>query len=133
MPITYQIDHARGVILTRCVGDTLYADVVAHFRELASDPDVPERLNVMLDLSEQTNAPERDQLRGVAAEVADLRKHIVWGALAIVAPTDLLFGMSRVFGIFAESYFAHTGVFRTRADAERWMDTRISASRLRDA
>ena len=113
------------------MGETLYTEVVAHFRELMSDPDVPERLNVLLDLSEMTNAPERDQLRGVAGEVGDLRKHIQWGALAIVAPSDLLFGMSRVFGIFAEGYFAHTGVFRAHAEAERWLDTRISASRLR--
>lgn len=127
MPVTYQIDRARGVIQTRCLGATTFDEVLDHFRALHTDPEVPECSSVLLDLSEVTTVPDRDQLRAIAGEVKGLRDRVRWGALSIVAPSDLLFGMSRIFGIFSESHFAHTGVFRTRAEAERWLDARLGA------
>lgn len=128
MPITYEIDRTRGVIRTRCIGATTHAEVTGHFRTLHSDPDLPEHLNVLLDLSELTSAPERDQLRAVASEVKELRDRVQWGAIAIVAESDLLFGMSRVFGIFSEGHFAQIGVFRGPAEAERWLEAQLAAS-----
>jgi hypothetical protein len=122
MPISYEIDRERGLIWTRCIGVSTLEEVLAHFGELRSQPNLPEGMDVLLDLSEMTNAPERDQLRSVAGEVKDLTPKLRWGAIAIVAPTDLLFGMSRMFGIFSEGHFADTGVFRTIGEAERWLD-----------
>jgi len=126
VPITYQLDRARGVIQTRCSGAATFHEVIEHFRALHADPEVTERLSVLLDLTELASVPERDQLRAIAGEVKDMRDRVQWNALSIVAPSDLLFGMSRVFGIFAEGHFAHTGVFRTRAEAERWLDARLT-------
>jgi hypothetical protein len=122
MPVAYEIDHERSLIRTRCFGVTTLDEINTHFGELRSQPNMPEGLDVLLDLTQMVNAPERDQLRTVAGEVKDLTPKLRWGAIAIVAPTDLLFGMSRMFGIFSEGHFANTGVFRTIAEAERWLD-----------
>jgi len=127
MPILYEIDQARGLIRTRCVGAVSLEEVLAHFKDLKTEPGLPERVNVLLDLSALSSAPERDQLRAVVAEMKELGSELRWGVLAIVAKTDLLFGMSRILGVFVEDSFSNTGVFRQPAEAERWLDAQLGA------
>ena len=61
------------------------------------------------------------------ADGSDLGASLRWGALAIVAKTDLLFGMSRILGVFVEDSFSDTGVFRNVAEAERWLDAHLAS------
>jgi len=60
VPTTYQLDRARGVTQTRCSGVTTFDEVIEHFRALHADPEVTERLSVLLDLCELTSVPELD-------------------------------------------------------------------------
>jgi hypothetical protein len=126
MTISYEIDRERGLIQTRCLGKTTLDEVLDHFAELDARPDMPQGIDVLLDLTEMENAPGREQLRTVAGEVRELTPKLRWGVIAIVAPGDLLFGMSRMFGIFSEGHFANTGVFRTLPEAQRWLDAERS-------
>jgi len=125
MPISYSIDSSRSLIHTRCVGDTTLPEVLEHFRELRNDPKLPAQLNVLLDLTGVTNAPQRDHLRAVVTEMKELAATLNWGALAIVARSDLLFGMSRIIGVFVADVFTSTGVFRQVREAERWIESRL--------
>jgi len=125
MPIRYDIDEARGLIRTRCTGMMILPEVIDHFKELRADPRLPRRVNVLLDLTALVNAPERDQLRSVVVEVKDVGASLRWGVLAVVARTDLIFGMSRIFAVFVEDVFTNTGVFRQLAEAERWLDAQL--------
>jgi hypothetical protein len=129
VPITYEIDRARCLMRTRCRGAVGFREVVEHFRQLHADPEVPERVHVILDLRELTTSPDRDQLRAIASEVKDLKERLRWGALAIVAESDLLFGMSRVFGVFAESHFSQINVFRSEPEALRWLEALRAAGK----
>ena len=128
MPVTYEIDADRSLIRTRCVGATTFAEVMDHFRTLRSDPAIPEQMSVLLDLTEQTSAPETAQIREVAAETGRMRSRVRWGALAVVAPRDVLFGMSRMLEMLAEPHFTSTRVFRDRTPAEAWLASRGRAS-----
>jgi stage II sporulation SpoAA-like protein len=121
VPVTYQFDREFPLIRTRCGGDVTFAEVVSHFRELERDACLPARLDVLLDLTEMRSIPESDQLRSVAGEVEHLQQRVRWGSCAIVASRDVLFGMSRVFQVFAEAHFANSKVFRDLDDAERWL------------
>jgi hypothetical protein len=126
VPVSYEIDRDRGLVRTRCVGATTLPEVLAHFRELAAEPALPEPLDVLLDLSELTAAPASDQVRTIADEVRAFRSKLDWGAIAIVARSDLVFGVSRMFGIVAEDQFANTGVFRSLSEAEDWLRARAA-------
>lgn len=125
MPVTYEIDHARRLIRTRCIGATILPEVLQHFADLRADAALPTPLNVLLDLSEMSTAPDREQLRAVVNEVKAVGPGRRWGALAVVARTDLLFGMSRIFGIFVEDSFTSTGVFRRLDEAETWLESQL--------
>jgi hypothetical protein len=124
MPVKYQIDKANKIIRTRCSGPVTIEEVVDHFRVLERDPDCPDRLDVLLDLSEATSVPKKENLQEVTVEIGRIRGRVQFGTCAIVACTDALFGMLRMFEVFAEQYFRESCVFRTASEAEAWLASR---------
>ena len=96
-------------------------EVIDHFHVLERDPDCPYRMNVLLDLSEQTSIPETANLRDITWEISRIRDRVQFGTCAIVACTDALFGMLRIFEVFTEQYFRESCVFRTVREAEAWL------------
>ena len=123
MPVKYQIDKAHRIIRTRCTGPVTIEEVVEHFRVLERDPDCPDRVDVLLDLSEETSIPTKENLQQVTGEIKRIRGRVQFGTCAIVACTDALFGMLRMFEVFAEQYFRESRVFRTASEAEAWLDS----------
>jgi hypothetical protein len=124
MPVTYEIDQARRLIHTRCVGDVTLNEVIEHFDVLAGDPACPDRLDVLLDLSEQMTLPASSQLRLVTRKIEDVSSRVRFGRCAIVATTDAMYGMTRVFGALTEGQFAAVRVFRNIDEARTWLDAR---------
>jgi hypothetical protein len=121
MPITYVIEN--GSIHTRCFGDVRLFEVLDHFRQLEHDPNCSSNLDVLLDLSDMTSLPESGDLRQVADAIARVQSVVKFGACAIVAPRDALYGMLRMFEVYAEDYFRVTRVFRSETEAEAWLTT----------
>lgn len=109
-------------IRTRCAGAVTVGEVTDHFRVLERDPDCPDQLDVLLDLSEVTSIPDHpENLRDVTRAISRIRGRVRFGACAIVACTDVLFGMLRMFEVFAEQRFRVSCVFRTASQAEVWL------------
>src|SRR5512147_2809176 len=123
MPVVYKIDPARHLIHTRCIGDVNPKEIANHFRELARDPNRPDWLNVLLDLTEQTSLPFTIDLRQVTYSFKELLHHVRFGACAIVAPHIALFGMMRIWEVFTRDYFVTTHVFRKLEEAEQWLQS----------
>jgi hypothetical protein len=121
MPVTYQIDRDQAVIRTRCSGYVTFPEVMAHFHALELEDDCPNPLDVVLDLSETTSLPSSDQLRSVSKEIGRLRPTVAFGACAIVARTEALYGTAMVFEVFAARGFRTTRVFRQASTAEAWL------------
>jgi hypothetical protein len=121
MPVKYKIDKANRIIRTRCIGPVTIEEVVDHFRVLERDPDCPDRVDVLLDLSEETSIPEKANLQRVAEEIRRIRGRVQFDTCAVVAGTDALFGMLRMLEVFAEQYFCASFVFRTVNEAEVWL------------
>ncbi|HEY8258509.1 MAG TPA: hypothetical protein VIG08_12715 [Gemmatimonadales bacterium] len=122
MPVTYRIDQSERLIHTRCVGPVVLAEVRQHFIDLSQDPACSERLDVLLDLTAMTTLPASDQLRTVTGDIARLRPQIQFGFCAVIASAPALFGMSRMFEVFAEQYFTSVAVFRTEAEGVHWLE-----------
>jgi phenylalanine-4-hydroxylase len=72
-------------------------------------------------MSEMSSLPETPQLKDVAVELERLQGRVEWGAWAIVASGDALFGMSRMFQVFAERNFPVSRVFRDLGEARSWL------------
>jgi hypothetical protein len=121
MPVTYTIDPDRALVRTRCTGEVTLTEVLGHFAELARDPHRPDRLDVLLDLSELSSLPEPGQLRLVAHEIGTIEGEVRFRACAIVATQDVVFGLARMFEAFASTRFETTRVCRTLEEAEGWL------------
>jgi hypothetical protein len=121
MPVTYQLDVANRLVHTTCTGPITVADVIDHFRVLEQDPACPNCVDVLLDVQAGTTVPNTADLRSVAREIARIRGRVQFGVCAIVASTDVLFGMMRMFEVFAEENFHKTQAFRTIGGAAEWL------------
>src|SRR5271169_1926514 len=114
MPVTYTIDTKERVIRTQCVGRVTLAEVVEHFRELGRDPECAGHLDVLLDLSETNTVPKTSEIQAIPYEIARIREKVQFEACAIVAVSDPLFGMLRMFEVLAERFFRVIHVFRSK-------------------
>jgi len=126
MPVAYTIDQKERLIRTRCIGNVKVDEVINHFRTLEQDPNCPNRLDVFLDLSETTSLPVTAEITAVAQEINRVRTKVHFGACAVVAIGDALFGMMRMFAVLAGAYFSEIRVFRSADDAEAWLATQRS-------
>lgn len=121
MPVTYELDPVAGFVDVRCVGHVTLEEVLVHLRTIEEDPRLPERLDALLDMGDQTSVPETVELREITRGLERVSKSVRWRALAIVARSDVLFGMSRMFAVFTEPLFSQLNVFREREEAIHWL------------
>jgi len=130
MPVTYSIDEAGKLIRTVCSSPITLADVIDHFRELRDDQACPQYLDVLLNVTAVDGAPDSRELSAVSQELWTVNKKIKFGVCAIVADRDAMFGMMRMFEVFAQRYFVAIRVFRDTDEAEVWL---VSERQKRDA
>jgi len=121
MPVHYTIDPGQQRIHTTCTGYVTFPEVVRHFQDLRADPEFRDCLDVLLDLSGCTSLPSADQLRGVVDQIASLGGRWRFGCCAIVTIDEALFGMTRIFEVYARDVFAGTDIFHTVEDAACWL------------
>jgi hypothetical protein len=130
MPVTYTFSADRRTVRTRCAGHVTLEEVVEHFRGLERDPLCPAQLDVFLDLSELDVAsiPHNFQISRVVLEMKRIESRVRFGACAILAPRDALFGMMRMFEAMADQNFRATRSFRDATEAEVWLASQQSHS-----
>ena len=123
MPYSYSIDEQHRVVRVRVTGhDTLLVNK-ARIQESTSDPYWKPGYNVLVDLREtyklDFSVPDIEEL---AALHELLGTTIGDGKLAVVASSDVVYGVSRMWEIVTESHtFMTTNVFRDLEEAEDWL------------
>lgn len=98
----------------------------AHFDELERDPVRPTRADVLLDLTEVTSLPDSNQIRAAANRIGRASQTMRYRACAVVVNRDALYGMIRMFEVFADKHFERTSVFRDKRDADVWLLSRVA-------
>jgi hypothetical protein len=121
VPVTYSIDSASGLIRTTCSGPVTLKEVIEHFRTLRQDPLYIEGLDVLLSVSDADLIPESSNLDRVVTELRTFQEEVPFRLCAIVAAGDTMFGMMRMFEVFAGKYFRAIRVFRDLTAAETWL------------
>lgn len=128
MPVTYRIDATRKLIRTTCSSPLTFEEVIGHFRTLNADPTCFGHLDVFLDVSTADTLPQSSQFAGINAELRILRDKVQFGACAIVATRDGMFGMMRMFEVLSAQYFKAIRVFRDSVEAEVWLASQQDVS-----
>jgi hypothetical protein len=119
MPITIEVDHARRRVFTRARGNITYDEIRAHLSDQArlqglAYPELVDATGATTDLTSK-------EVRELVTRTRDLLRHGPLGPTAIVATHDVLYGMARMYEILAGDDGVAVGVFRSVADAERWL------------
>ena len=121
MPIEYEIDS--GVIWMRTVGEVDYQSgrkvldaAIADAHALAS----PRKLPIVFDIRASRENRSADEARGIAQFVS-LHLDVFDRRCAVVAGSDLLFGVARMFGSYAETYGVEVSVFRSIEEVNDWL------------
>ena len=122
MPITYTIDVRMGLIVTRCFGHVTLAEVQEHFQELARVWPPVDRLDVLLDLTDQTSLPTLRQLEKVATELDEQIGPRRFGRCAVVVVTEQdLHGSMQMFEVLVGRLFDAIEIFRTPLAVLTWL------------
>ena len=130
MPVTYTISIPKALIVTRCFGQVTLAEVQEHFQELARVWPPVDRLNVLLDLTDQISLPRLRDLEEVATELDEQIGPRRFGRCAVVVVTEQdLHGSMQMFEVLVGRLFDAIEIFRTLSAAFVWLVPRLKASR----
>jgi hypothetical protein len=124
MPISFELDRTVALIRTRCYGDTTLKEVLDHFQILRETPGLPNQLDVFLDLRDITSSPTAEQIRAASEGPGALGGIASFRYCAIVADRDAVYGMARMWGVFAERFFTEVSVLRSAEEADAWLQAR---------
>ena len=114
MPITYRFFKSYKLVYALGTGSLTDQDCTSHAYQLFHDPDYDFGYNELLDLSRITAVDlTNDGVYLTSLEVVQHRDSLVNSKLAIVAPTDALYGMARMYELMLKPHLDNTQVFRT--------------------
>ena len=120
MPLTAHVDPDTGIAHYSAAGHMDRDEVISVISKMYRDPSFQSPWHSMWDLTGAKPSFTADDLRDVAAYVRANRP-VDAGRIAIVATEDLVFGMGRMFEVFASDLQAETRVFRELEQARRWL------------
>lgn len=120
MGVEYRI--ADGVLTMTFEGIYEPRDVVNRFLEAMSDPACPRPVALLVDVSRSESLATRPamEIRSVAEFLGPYADRI-GGRCAVVAPSDVHFGLSQMGSVHTERVGVTSRVFRTRDEALAWL------------
>jgi hypothetical protein len=119
-----------ALIFTECFGNVTLAEVQQHFQELARVWPHVDRLDVLLDLTDQTSLPTLGELEAVATEVREQIGSRRFGRCAVVTDQGHLQESMHMFEVLVGRLFDAIEVFETPTAALSWLMPRPKARSL---
>lgn len=120
MAVQYSI--REGVLNMEFIGIYEPQDVVRQFLEAMSDPTCPNPVALLVDVSRSESLATRPagEIRMVAEFLGPYAERI-GGRVAVVAPSDVLYGLSQMGAVYSEAVGVSAQVFRTSDEALKWL------------
>lgn len=128
MPVTHSFDEDGSLVLCRADGVIDDVTLIAHLRQLAADERVKPQHRVSFDFRAVEDCTLTGQaVRGAAKLVEEMRaRHDEAAAsaprVALLVPSDVAFGLGRMFCSLVAHLPGSVRVFRDEAEAQRWLD-----------
>ena len=132
MPITYRIHTDLGLVVTRFTGHVKDDEFVELYKVMLHDDDYALGTNELADL----RAAESLNLSALALRRVEEITRQRYGEsglsfrTAIIAPRDPLYGIGRMYEVFAEDGPENVKVCRDPLEALQWLDLDDEAVRL---
>ena len=120
MAVEYRI--ADGILTMSFVGQYEPKDIVSRFLEAMNDPACPRPVALLVDVSRSESLASRP-----AAEIRTVAEYLgpyadrIGGRCAVVAPSDVHFGLSQMGSVSSERVGVVSRTFRAREEAVAWL------------
>ncbi|NUO40355.1 MAG: hypothetical protein HOQ17_07930 [Gemmatimonadaceae bacterium] len=117
--MNYRIDPERRLVVTRAWGVLSALELSEVMSQILLDPRFDPTYRSLGDLREVTNITV-DNI--ATAQAASSPLFVIGARRAIVATSDVAFGMARMFASYSERAGHEVRVFRDMQHAEAWLD-----------
>jgi hypothetical protein len=124
MPVEI-VEFEAGMLRVRAHGDVTLEECRDYQKQLLADPRMRSAPQLLADLTGVTGAPSADELRIIAREFEPLIKAGL-GPIALVSGSAFVYGLGRMFCVFAETVGLRIAVFHDRAEAREWLDSQTN-------
>lgn len=121
MPITFRIDKKSGVVFTTMEGNVSISEIIDGLKGLMNHPDFSPGFNGLVDMRNSTVNSTPEEVRRIAELMTGQREKIGMSRSAVVVSKDVIFGMARMFQVFAEQSSIKTELFRDINEARQWL------------
>jgi hypothetical protein len=120
MEIRRTVDEAARVVVLEVIGDIGDGELATLVGELAHAPGLGPDYSLLVDMREtRGRAVTTGGVKALATKPPILSPAL---RRAVVVPTDLGYGMARMYEMFAEPHGAGVRVFRDYEQARRWVE-----------
>lgn len=122
MPISYDIDEHRGVVRTIATGRLTDEDLLDHKRALLADARFRPGMRELSDIRgvDQLDVTPQGIMEAASFD-ADYEAELGAHRLGLLVPSDLVFGMARMYEMRTAGSTGGVEVFRTEDEALRWL------------
>jgi hypothetical protein len=121
MPLTFRVDIEHRILRSQGSGVLTEEDLLGYFAGSRADPDYDASMHRVMDLREVTQLPSSDDIRSLAT-FARSKAPVETARMAIIASSDLAFGVSMMFKAFV-GYGERLVVVRDENEAMDWLTT----------
>jgi len=122
MRVSREVDRTRRIVILGVSGELDDEGLLRLVAELQKDPEVTPNFALLIDLREASGLAVTGN--GVRALVAQPLVLSPISRRAVVVPTDLGFGMARMYEILREHRGGGIRAFRDFDEAQRWVTSR---------
>src|SRR5688572_21004135 len=119
MPLSLQVDKQAGIVRSHGSGVLTTTDLTDYFVRSRAHPDFDPTMQRLMDLRNVTQLPSSEDVRSLAA-FARTNPPDDAARMAIIAPSDLAFGVSMMFKAFV-GYGERLVVVRDEGEAMDWL------------
>jgi hypothetical protein len=126
MPVELQFEEP-ATFKVRASGEVTFQEVENLLGEIITHPQLCCGVRMLIDGREVEKAPSASELRTIAADLKPLLDRGL-GPMAIVTDSALIYGVARMFSVFAEAVRANVAPFRRMDDAQAWLSSQSAPS-----
>lgn len=121
MPISYELDEDKKLILTVFHGDVSADELVRHTRAFINDARIDSQFSHLVDTSMTKSIGLHSDAIASISRITAAVEFLKDGKTAIVAEQDVAFALSRMYQSYSDMWKRNIEVFREMEDARRWL------------
>lgn len=125
MPVKTVIDTERNIVLHSIEGSFGLEDIEPAWRTMLVDPEFHAGMNVLWNFGQGIQSSQfstDDMRRIVTMTAAHIKQRGADYKLALLAPLDLYFGLSRMFEAYGDEIPIQIHAFRSMDEALDWLN-----------